>query len=50
VKREINSDNLAILFDETKRKVRKKNRDAKLVQPKWLVAERTQNNDAQFKD
>jgi hypothetical protein len=50
VRREISRDDLAILFDETKRKVRKRNRDAKLVQPKWLVAERTQNNDAQFED
>jgi hypothetical protein len=50
VKREMSRDDLAILFDETKRKARKKNREAKLVQPKWIIAERTQNNDAQYED
>jgi hypothetical protein len=46
----MSNDDLAIVFEETKRRLRKYNREAKLVQPKWIVAERTQNNDAQYKD
>jgi hypothetical protein len=46
----MSNDDLAIVFEETKRRLRKYNREAKLVQPKWIVAERTQNNDAQYED
>ena len=33
-----------------KRRLRKYNREARLTQPKWVVADRTQNNDAQYED
>jgi hypothetical protein len=49
-RKEISNDDLITIFDETKRRVRKKNREARLVQPKWVIAERTQNNDAQYED
>jgi hypothetical protein len=46
----ISNDDLAFVFEETKRRLRKYNREARLTQPKWVVAERTQNNDAQYED
>ncbi len=46
----ISNDDLAIVFEETNRRLRKYNREAKLIQPKWVLAERTQNNDAQYED
>ena len=38
------------IYDETRRKVREANRYAKLQNPTWEIAQRTQNNDSTYED
>jgi hypothetical protein len=48
--KEIPTEKLKAVYDETTRKVREHNRQAKLENPIWEIAQRTQNNDSAYED
>jgi len=48
--KEMPTEKLKAIYDETRRKVRESNRYAKLQNPTWEIAQRTQNNDSTYED
>ncbi len=48
--KEIPTEKLKAVYDETRRKIREHNRQAKLENPIWKIAQRTQNNDSAYED
>jgi hypothetical protein len=48
--KEMPTEKLKAIYDETRRKVREGNRHAKLQNPTWEIAQRTQNNDSAYED
>jgi hypothetical protein len=48
--KEMPAERLKAIYENTRRKVRENNRHAKLENPTWEVAQRTQNNDSTYED
>jgi hypothetical protein len=48
--KEMPAERLKAIYENTRRKVRESNRHAKLENPRWEVAQRTQNNDSTYED
>jgi hypothetical protein len=48
--KEMPAEKLKAIYENTRRKVRENNRQAKLENPRWEVAQRTQNNDSTYED